>query len=459
MSDPKDPEREDGPAAAPMSDAPAADLGADLGGETEVDEDFDDDLDIDAAVAQATADRPFTQEEAGLRTRVGWGRSPIVAGAVIIIGLFLLVKTWSDFVYFLRVFQGEPRDLGRVTDIYDAGEFSESFDNEWVHIEGDPDVQHAARMQSREGWIGFMRLIESDAAVLVAVPRETQTANNEFPGEFTGRMRRLDATPHWEKLQIFFTAEGIIDTIDLQPASVIESVAAEPGQAIAAKTTSDGEATVGPGEQVRIVARRSYGIAQLGRDTWKTQADAEAAIAATGLPWAFMEKRAMVWAFAVEVGPDAEVEVFQRLTRALNGGDDLVGADPKKGALVLPRRTTYIVDAGDLQLTPKGLTFSYGNNQAETGWQVSGEGSAATLVANELDKGRLAVPVAEIEGIRLERALEINPKGYLISSDQHPKDTWPSAVMFIAVLGVVGLNGWALVANLRRREDNEPTAA
>jgi hypothetical protein len=35
--------------------------------------------------------------------------------------------------------------------------------------------------------------------------------------------------------------------------------------------------------------------------------------------------------------------------------------------------------------------------------------------------------------------------------DQQPRDVWPSAVMFFAVFGVVGLNVWALVATLRRR--------
>src|SRR5690606_38044803 len=103
-------------------------------------------------------ERPYTVEEAGMRSKVGWGRSPIVSAAVIVVGLFLLVATWSDFRYFLRSVQSEPRDLGYVSDIYKDGQFTERLDNAWVILEGDPDVQHAARMQGREGWIGFMRL-------------------------------------------------------------------------------------------------------------------------------------------------------------------------------------------------------------------------------------------------------------------------------------------------------------
>jgi hypothetical protein len=161
------------------------------GAKVETDDDELDELDgldgqgFDRAVADARGrvgigddpdvdERPYTRDEAGLSNRVGWGRSPIISVAVIIVGLFLLAATWSDFRYFLRSLQSEPRDLGQVGDIYADGEFSERFDDEWVVLEGNPDVQHAARMPSKDGWIGFMRLIEGDASMFVAIPRETR---------------------------------------------------------------------------------------------------------------------------------------------------------------------------------------------------------------------------------------------------------------------------------------------
>src|SRR5690606_13636072 len=166
-----------------------------------------------------------------------------------------------------------------------------------------------------------------------------------------------------------------------------------------------------------------------------------------GRPWTFVEKRDTVWVFALEVGADAKVEQFQQLTDALNGPDTLASADPNVGGLVLPRRATYLVDFGDLQADGASLSFTYGNNTAETGWRVDGN----ELVPVELERGRLSVPVAAIENVRLERLLVANPDGYLLMVDQHPRDVWPSAVMFVAVLGVVGLNVWALVAFFRRR--------
>jgi hypothetical protein len=476
VSDEKDPDRE---ADAPKPDSAILPSAADGTGRPpsrptgpntiESDDDDLDDLDgdgFDRAVADARervrsageldpslGERPYTQEEAGLRGRVGWGRSPIISVAVIIIGLFLLAATWSDFRYFLRSTQSQPRELGNVDDIYVDGQFTERFDDEWVVLEGQPDVQHAARMPSSDGWIGFMRLVEGDASMFVAIPRETQEATNEFPGRFEGRMMRLEDTPHWEKLQTFFNAEHIVDTVDLAPASVIESIQA--GRS-SVELTAGGTAELAPTDKLRLVVTQPVALAQLGRKSWPSKAEAEQAVAALGRPWLFIEKRDHVWVFAIEVGANASVDVFQEITRALNGGSELADPDPKVGALAMPRRTTYLADFGDLSVSADGsgpaLSFTYGANSAEPGWRRDGD----KLVPVELQAGRLSVPSAAIEAMRVERALKANPDGYLLVVDHRPGDTWPSALMFIAVLAVVVLNGWALAMALRRRRAAQP---
>ncbi len=454
MSDEKDPDRER--ADAPEGQAAAA----------EHDDDQDDDeldaLDgdgFDRAVAEAReraagsgddeldpafGERPYTAEEAGLSRKVNLGRSPIVSIAVMVVGVFLLVATWSDFRYFLRSVQSGPRELGSVADIYKDGAFVERFDNEWVSLDGDPDVQHAARMQSREGWIGFMRLIGADASLFVAVPRATQKATNEFPGSFTGRMRRVSEVPQWERLQTFFNAEEITDVIDLAPRSLVAALEAGGAEV---ETADGAKLTLSADDELRVVVRQATAVVQLGRTTWPTREAADETMRAFGRPSTFVEKRDMVWVYAVEVGADAKLELFQDLTRALNDGDDLATADPKVGGVVLPRRTTYLARFGDLQTDGKTLSFSYGDNTAETGWRVEG----GELVPIPLDGGRLRVDVGAIDNLRLERSLLANPDGYLVMVDQEPLDVWPSAVMFIAVFGVVGLNAWALYASLRRR--------
>ena len=456
-------EREPGPRPDPVADA-----------EPELELEPDDDLDrleaegFDEIVAEARAaaeplpsetpatetpddDPPLlTRAEAGLSRRLGWGRSPIVAVIVLIVGAFLLAATWGDFRYFLRSLEGEPRDLGTVADIYENGEFNERLHNQWVVLEGDPDVQHAARMQTRDGWVGFMRLLGADASLFVSVPRATQEVSNRFPGRFEGRIQRLESTPQWDKLVEFFRAEELFEVVDVRPESLVAGLAS----GLAELSSADGEPlAIDGGGTLRLVVRLPVGQALLGRDTWPTQAEAEAAVAALGLPWAFVEGRATDWAFVVYVGDAVPVERFQALSRALNGGEDLSSPDPRIGGLVLPRRATYLVSVtglsnpDELELAEGQLSFPYGVNTAETGWRRTGE----RLVRKQLVDGRLAVPVAALEGVRFERALALDPDGYLLISDQAPRDVWPSALMFGAVLGVMLLNGWALLATLRRR--------
>ncbi len=416
----------------------------------DVEDDDLDDEDFERAVAQARHsaedNRVLTQEEAGLRNRLGWGRSPILAVVVIVVGVFLLSSTWGDFRYFLRVVQSEPRQLGEVSDIYQDGKFSESFDNEWVVLEGQPDVQHAARMKGREGWYGFLRLIEADASLFVAIPRETEAAPAQFPGRFEGRMRRLDATPQWEKLQQFFDAEEVVALDDLDPAALAEAIAA--GSSEVAKT--DGTSiSVAADATLAIVVEHPVGVAQLGRTTWKTPEEAEQAIAALGLPWAPLESKSnMVWQFVVYLGDAAGPERVLELTRTLNGGADSKDPDPKQGALVMPRRVTYLAAFGELRVDGEGLSFPYDSSSpTETGWKVVGD----RLEAIAPEAGRLTVPRSRVIAARLQRPLVADPNGYLIMVDQAPFDTWPAALMFVAVFGVVGLNAWTLVTTLRRR--------
>jgi hypothetical protein len=459
VSDEKDPDREgadadtrEDPGLAPESESEP---------ESELDE--LDDLEgdgFDRAVAQARAqaaglatddegdpelgERLYTQEEVGLRSKFGWGRSPIISAAVVIVGLFLLAATWGDFRYFLRGMQSGPRDLGHVTDIYQDGRFTERLDNQWVELSGEPDVQHAARMQGREGWIGFMRLIGADASMFVAVPRSTERASNQFPGRFEGRIMRNSEVAQWDRLQTFFDAEEIVVIEDLEVASVL---AAMGSGATTVDTVAGAKQPLTPTDTLRVVVRQPAAVVQLGRTTWPSRAAADEIMQVFGRPWAFVEKRDAVWVYALDVGLDAKLELFQDLTKALNGGDDLATANAKVGGLVLPRRTTYLVEFGDLGLSEGRLSFSYGTNTAETGWQVvDGE-----LVPVELVGGRLGVSVDAVEALRLERPLLADPNGYLIMVDQRPRDVWPSALMFGAVLAVVILNGVALVVALRRR--------
>lgn len=428
----------------------------------------DEDLDFEREVASAreAASDPggpvFTQQEAGLRSRLGWGRSPIIAVAVIVVGVFLLAATWADFRYFLRVFQSEPRELGSVEDIYRDGEFVENYDNEWVVLHGEPDVQHAARTPSRDGWYGILRLLRTEGKLFVAIPRPEEDAPSEFPGVHEGRMRRLGATPQWEKLQQFFDAEQIVDLQDLDVASVLGAIeqgtfSVDSAQGKTLELTAD--------DTVRLVVDFPVGVVQLGRSTWKTREAAEQVVAGLGLAWAPADKSSSVaWQFVVDLEGDADRERYDALAKQLESGLDAETkadidknrADPKKGAIVLPRRVTYLAQLGELAVTGDRVAIPYDQDSPEdTGWRKVGDRLEAVAPV----EGSLEVPRSQVATIRLERSLKADPDGYLVMVGQHPRDAWPSAVMFVGVLGVVMLNVWALVTVMRRRRTEDQAQA
>jgi len=431
--------------------------------DTDQREEPDDDIDFEREVAsarEAASDAPvFTQEEAGLRSRLGWGRSPILAVVVIVVGVFLLAATWADFRFFLRIVQDEPRDLGRVEDIYKNGEFIENFDNEWVVLEGEPDVQHAARSPTRDGWYGVLRLLRAEGKLFVAIPRDDEDAPTQFPGRHEGRMRRLGAAPQWEKLQQFFDAEQIVDLQDLDVGSVLGAI--EQGST----TVNSAEAKpleLGADDQLRMVIDFPVGVVQLGRSSWKTREAAQAAVEGLGLAWTALDKSSSVsWQFAVEMDAKGSRERYEAIARQLEDGLDAEAkaaieakrADPKLGAIVLPRRVTYLARVGDLRVSADSLRIPYDQDSPEdTGWKkVEGRLQAIAPV-----EGTLGVPRSQVVAIRLERGLKADPNGYLVTVGQHPRDAWPSAVMFVGVLGVMLLNVWALVAVMRRRRAEAP---
>jgi hypothetical protein len=418
-----------------------------------------DDIDFDREVAAARKaaaepERPFTQDEVGLRNRVGWGRSPIIAVAVIVVGFFLLVATWSDFRYFLRVTQSAPRELGSVEDIYVDGAFTENFDDEWVVLEGEPDVQHAARTPTRDGWYGVLRLLRADAKLFVAIPRDDEDAPKVFPGRHEGRMMRLGDAPQWDKLREFFDAERIVDLVDLERDAVLAALA-EGSMRVRSSAGEDLE--LRGDDTLRLVVEFPVALVQLGRSTWKSRETAEAVIAGLGMPWAATAKSSTVaWQFVIAVderSPEALASLSRKLEAGLDEATradiDANRADPKKGALVMPRRVAFSAKAGELTRSGEVISLPYGPDSPEdTGWQVSAA-DPTKLERIAASGSALAVPAEQIAAVRVERELRADPEGYLIVVGQGPRESWPSAVMFIAVLGVMGLNALALVRRRR----------
>lgn len=411
----------------------------------------------------------LAEDLASLRKQRRGRRIPIASGIVVAVGAYLLWSLFADFSYWIR---GERslQDLGQVSDIMSGGQFKGHYDNLYVELEGHPDVQHAARLRTDgkgdRAQIGYVRIIEGGGSLFAAVPGEASRDPDTFSGRFKGRMRRLDRTRTYAWVKQFFDEERIVQTIEVDRDGLAAALEAGSLQF----DSEVGTLTVTGDDRMILIFRPGQALLQMGRGTWKTQADADAAVESLGVPWARLDPETDAPA---EVDPDDPtprrrplfrsyvVELdkarFDATEKSLNAGKDVPASnqDPKKGALLLPYSATYVVDPTTLELSNGQLGFDFGDNITEPGWQAEGD----RLVPRKLQAARLALPLAELDGARLERPIVVNPAGYVILVDDQPADHWMSALLWLLVAGLVGVNAGALVLELRRRMSAPETAA
>ncbi len=408
--------------------------------------------DMDDGIESALAGMPRDMsgaDEDGPSGRVGGGarrrRSPALAVIVIFGGLYLLSTMWADFRYWLRG-DDSLRDLGQVSDIYRDGAFSEDLDNLYVVVEGTPDVQHAARMKTEKGkTFGYLRLREAGGSLFASVPREDERPHDRFQGRFQGRMRELGSVSNYEIVEQFFNTEEIIRTIDIDPEELQRAL--EEQRATLGVQGSEQQITLGEEDDIRLVVRQPDVTVQLGKSTWKKTADAEEAIAGLGYPYARLEREAAHFhSFVVRV-PESEIE---GLRAKLDAGHDVPdnNPDPKVGSMVLPRSATYVVPPEALGVAGKRqLIFEYLDNTTSPGYAVEGE----RLIERKLADGKLAVDVADVIAVRVQRKIRVDPEGYVITVEDAPSKHWLGGLLFLLVVALVAVNGASLVITFRRR--------
>jgi hypothetical protein len=369
-------------------------------------------------------------------------RSPLLSVLVAVAGAYLLATMWADFRYWVR--SDTPRDLGRVEDIWRDGAFVDDFENLYVVVRGTPDVQHAARMTTEKGAFGYLRLREAGGSLFASVPREDQRPHDRFEGVFQGRTRRLGSRSDFPIVQQFFENEQIALTLEIAPSELRRAV--QDGDAGLALRDREGRITLEGDDVIELVASRPEWTVQLGRSTWRSIADAEAAVAALGYPWVRLDRAgAHFHAFLVHAPGVSDVE----LRTALETGKSVPAdnPDPKVGAAVLSRSATYVVSPDRLSATDREIAFEYGDNTTDTGW-IARDGR---LVPRALENGRLALPVDEVIATRVRRHVRVDPEGLVILVEERPADQRLSGILFLLVAVLVGVNVVSLAMSLRPR--------
>jgi hypothetical protein len=372
-------------------------------------------------------------------------RSPIIDVAVIGLGGYLLFWMFGDVRYFMQ--GSEPRDLGDAAALVEKGLAGENLAEQYVVLRGTPDVQHAARMKIKDRTIGFLRLVEGGGGLFAAVPRDGEAAPNQFEGRFEGRMRRLADSSNFPAIQQHFDAERIVEERDSTAAALLKALGERKGAGLTIADDAGRSFALGPKETVTLVVEQPDSQAQLGRSSFDTEAAAEAAVAALGVPYSAPaeQKNALFYTFYVRVAPDQRAATQAKLAAVATIPPDAKPADPRVGAVVIPWMTSHLVPAG--QLAEAGGKFSFVPTDGRTGFVVQD----GKLAARPLQDGKLVVDPSEVRAVRLERPVYVDPAGYLIEVGVRPHDRWLELAMWLLVLVVVGWNVASLAVWWRAR--------
>ncbi len=420
--------------------------------------------DLDHVMSRSTRSDPIDDlgdSDIDSQTR-GAARAPWAAAIVLLGGLWLLSSLWGDVRYFLR--GSVPEDIGEVTEILDRdGVVRIDLDNRFVVVRGTPDVQHAARMETRAGATGWVRVREAGGALFAAFPGEESRRMDEFSGTYQGRLRRLRLTRSDRWIREFFNAERITEIVDVDLESVKAALSGS-SSLLDAPLLDDQGNKIGlrQGDTLRLVSRPKLTRLQLGIETWKSVADAEAAVASLGVPALRISADPQV-----SNSPDsqrlsvlnkqtfhefviaASVEEAETLAASLStaAGVSPASMDPKVGAAVVPHIASWQSDAGSVSGGKVTLEFTYGDNTTAKGWDVV----SGALVERKLAGGKLSVPLAELSAVRLERQIVVHPEASVVLVDDVPSSYRMQAVLFAVVLLVMVANALALAFAVRRR--------
>lgn len=398
-------------------------------------------LGVDGVVSRMHDDPLPGEPEAPPRIRRG--RSAVLSVVISVIGLFLLVDSFPDFRYWLS--SRTPDDLGDAAVLAQTGEMPQGLHDRYVTVRGTPDVQNAVRMTTKERFVGYLRITEAGGSLFASVPREKdEPMRDKFEGVFTGRLRRMDRDPAYDWLLQYVAAHPITRVIDATPKALLAAVSDTSGAM--SIDTEEGSIALEHGDQLRVVMQSPDARVQIGTHSLKKAAEAEARVAALGYPFVALPSRenSPFHSFIARIPEGERTAALAKLQDGLD--DPSGGTDPKRGAAVLPASAAFTVKPDEIALSGDDLVLA-----APEGATPLYEVDGTKLVARAARDGRLRVPAAWVQAVRVERSIPIDPAGYVLAVGDEPGKHWIIGVVWLVVATLVGLNAASLVLRWRRR--------
>ncbi|MCA9693329.1 MAG: hypothetical protein R3A51_07515 [Nannocystaceae bacterium] len=370
-------------------------------------------------------------------------RSPLISGAVILLGGYLLVSMFSDFRYWMR--DDAPVKLGEAADFVRSGGLQEDHVDEYVVLRGTPDVHSAARYQLGERTVRLLRITEGDGSLFAAVPRVEGRPSDQYEGVYEGRMRRLADTRMLPWIEQYYADIGL-SRIVTASASALDAALQGDGSL----TSEDGtNLRLTPDDELSLVISQPDVRLQLGRKSFPRRALAREAVAALGVPFYEPEEQdnAKFYQFWARLPADARPAAKQQLNTGIElapeGSDG--AAHAAYGAVVLPASATFVVKVQDLQRSGDALEFPRTPAMPPAGFDLQGD----ALVPRAGD--RVRVPLADVRSVMVKRPITVDPNGYIINVDERPASHRSAPLLWLSALLVVLLNLLSLGYHWRTR--------
>lgn len=394
---------------------------------------------VDGVVARLSRpDAAAEAEDAAVLRKPRRPRSPFVSVLVVAFGAYLLVTMFADFRYWLR--SSTPVELGPASSLLQGGRTLDPYADQYVALEGTPDVQHATRLATKEQYVGYLRVTEGEGGLFAAVPRpKDQEVTNNFEGRYVGRLRRLRDDRAYEWLAEFYANERITTTVDLDAKGVLAALGSD------ALPTADGKTiTVGPRDELRLVFEGPDARVQLGRNSFADADAAARAVAALGHPYVALEPTSSFYRFVARIPPAERSKAHQALNAGLPNVAD--NNDPKVGAFVLDLPASYGAAPGSVTVDGDALVFPYGSNTTSLGYDV-----VDGRLVERRPSAQVRLPLDQLASVRLERVITVDPDGFVVAVGEDPSSQLQAGILWLLVLAIAGANAASLVVWWRRR--------
>jgi hypothetical protein len=365
-------------------------------------------------------------------------RSPLVSVIVIVLGTYLLITMSADARYWTR---GEtPRQLGDAATFVESGGLAQEHSDEYVVVEGTPDVRTAARYKIGERRVQLLRITEGGGSLFAAVPRAEGARSDEYAGRYEGRMRRLSSSSMLPWIQQFYADLRITESLEISPQGFADGLAA--GQV---QTTKGVQLRLTPKTRVSLSVKIPDVRLQLGRNSFRRRADARAAIEALGVPFYEPEEQgnAKFYQFWARIPQAARADARARLSEGLG---EVGVAKASEGVAILPGSATFWVAVADLRVEDGAFVFPERDGMPKSLFELAGE----RLVPIKSD-GQIRLSIADaVRSAAIDRPVTVDPHGYIINVGERPADHPIAPLLWFVALIVVMLNVVSVALHLRK---------